>query len=100
MAGILNKNTKNKLKRTKRGKGGKREEFLNVFSTNAAGLKNKIQSLKCEINHTNSGIFTIQETHFKKKGTLKIQGFEIFEAIRDKQKGGTLIGIHKSLKQC
>ena len=28
---------------------------------------------------------------------MKIQGFEIFEAIRDKQKGETMIGIHKSL---
>ena len=70
---------------------------MNIFSTNAAGLKNKLQSFKNELNHTSAGIFTVQETHFKKKGTLKIQGFEIFEAIRDKQKGGTMIGVHKSL---
>ena len=87
----------NRKERTKRGRGGKREKFLNIFSTNAAGLKNKLESFKNELNHTNAGIFTIQETHFKKKGTLKIQGFEIFEAIRDKQKGGTMIGIHESL---
>ena len=87
----------NRKNRTKRGKGGKREQSLNIFSTNAAGLRNKLQSFKNELNHTNAGIFTIQETHFKKKGTLKIQGFEIFEAIRDKEKGGTMIWVHKSL---
>ena len=90
-------NTNNRIKRTKRGKGGKREESLKIFSTNAAGLKNKLQSFKNELNHTNAGIFTFQETHFKKKGMLKINGFDIFEAIRDKQKGGTMIGIHHSL---
>ena len=95
MAGVLK--AKNSRQRTKRGKGGKRENCLNIFSTNAAGLKNKMQSFKNEIEHTNAAIFTIQETHAKKKGTIKVEQFEIFEAIREKQKGGTLIGIHKSL---
>ena len=46
-----------------------------------------------------AGLFTLQETHFKRKGKLntKFSDFEIFEAIRSKQKGGTLIGAHKSL---
>ena len=56
-----------------------------------------MQSFKNELNHVNAGVFTVQETHFKKKGILKVKGFEIFEAIRDKQKGGTAIGVHKSL---
>ena len=94
MAGLLNQKKK---QRTKRGKGGKREKFLNIFSTIAARLKNKKQSFKNELNHVNAGIFTIQETHFKKKGTFKVKGFEIFEAIRNKEKGGTMIGVHKSL---
>ena len=33
----------------------------------------------------------------KKKGTIRIKDFEIFEAIRDRQKGGTMIGVHISL---
>ena len=43
---------------------------------------------------------TLQETHFRKKGKLndKLRDFEIFEAIRNKGKGGTLIAAHKSLK--
>ena len=41
--------------------------------------------------------FTIQESHFTKKGKLKIENFETFEAIRKKQNGGTIIGINKAL---
>ena len=94
VGGLLNKN---KRKHTKRGRGKKNEQTMNIFSTNAAGLKNKIQSFKNEIKHLNAGIFTIQETHFNKKGKFKLEGFEIFEAIRNKQKGGTMIGAHKAL---
>ena len=89
----MNKNNR----KVKRGKGGKKEKNLTIFSTNAAGLRNKSHSFKNELNVVNAGIFTIQETHFKKKGMLKIKDFDIFEAIRDKQNGGTMIGVHKSL---
>ena len=43
-------------------------------------------------------VFTLQETHFQKKGKFKLEGFEIFESIRKKKDGGTLIGVHKALK--
>ena len=68
-----------------------------MFSTNAAGLKTKVNSLKKELNEANASIFTIQETHFTKKGNLRITNYETFEAIRKKEKGGTIIGAHKSL---
>ena len=32
------------------------------------------------------------------KGKVKIENFETFEAIRKKEKGGTIIGVHKALK--
>ena len=60
-------------------------------------MKNKLQSFKSELTHFDASIFTIQETHFKKKGTFKLKNFEIFEAIRSKQKGGTMMGVHKAL---
>ena len=46
-----------------------------------------------------AGLITLQETHFTKKGQLnkKIADFKFFKAIRKKQKGGTLIGAHRSL---
>ena len=49
------------------------------------------------ISNVKAAIFTIQETHFRKKGLLKIENYEIFEAIRKKQSGGSLIGAHKAL---
>ena len=44
-------------------------------------------------------LFTIQETKFKKKGRFKVEEFIIFESIRkNKEKGGTMLGIHQSLE--
>ena len=70
-----------------------------IFSANSAGCANKVQSLINNVNHIGAAIFTLQETHFKRKGRLnsKFADFQIFESIRNKQKGGTLIGVHKSL---
>ena len=89
MGGLLNneKSRSFKQKRTKmkRGKDQKDPVFLSVFSTNAAGLKSKILNCKNEIKHFDAAIFTIQETHFVKKGKFSIEGFETFEAIRKKK---------------
>ena len=73
---------------------------ITIFSANCAGCSNKIKSLEDNVSHIGAGIFTLQETHFKHKGRLnhKFSEFEIFESIRKKQKGGTLIGAHKSLQ--
>ena len=57
-----------------------------------------MQSLKNEIKNVNASIFTVQETHFPKKGKMKMENFTIFESIRKKQNGGTMIGVHNSLK--
>ena len=70
-----------------------------MFSANADGLGKKITSLKHELNETQSQIFTLQETQFRTKGRLKIKDFIIFEAIRkNKEKGGSMTGIHESLE--
>ena len=70
-----------------------------MFSANAGGLGKKIHSLKHELTETNSQIFTIQESHFRTKGRLKINDYMIFESIRkNKEKGGSLLGIHNSLQ--
>ena len=74
------------------------ENTLNVFTANANGLKNKVNSLKSHISNLNIGIFTIQESNFAKRGKLKINNFEIFEAIRTKAGGGTIVGAHSSLQ--
>ena len=90
----------NKIRRpVKRGRKKIRDTYLNILSTNAASLKEKVNSFKSEVLRTNAGIFTIQETHYSKKGKIKVDDYELFEAIRqNKEKGGTLIGVHKALK--
>lgn len=42
-------------------------------------------------------VFAIQETHFSKEGKIRIEGYEIFETIRKKEKGGSVLGIHHAL---
>ena len=72
---------------------------LKIFSANADGLGKKQHSLTHQINESKSTIFTIQETNHKIKGKYKNEEFQIFEAIRkNKEKGGTMLGIHKSLE--
>ena len=93
------KTKRSKNKKIRRGKRKQKEEKLIVFSCNSGGLKSKINSFKHEITKSGAAIFTIQETHFTKKGKLKLLEYEIFEAIRsNKQGGGTMIGVHKALR--
>ena len=66
---------------------------------NAAGMAYKSHSLTHEIKACKATIFCVQETNFKKKGRYINNEFEIFESIRKhKERGGTMLGIHKSLK--
>ena len=83
-----------------RGNKKKNEYELCIMSANSAQLKNKLNSFKCELKQCNAGIFTIQESHYATKGKVRIENFEIFEAIRKKAKGSTIIGVHKALKPC
>ena len=97
-----NKNYKkqnNKKTNTKSEKEPNKNHTLKIFSANADGLGQKKHSLTHQIKETKSTIFTIQETNHKTKGRYKNDGFIIFEAIRkNKEKGGTMLGIHKSLE--
>ena len=96
---IIQKNKQKPKKIVKRGKNKNRETTLNIFSTNAASLSAKLNSLKSELKRCQASLFTLQETHYSKKGKVVIEDFEIFEAIRKgKMKGGTMIGAHKGLK--
>ena len=73
---------------------------LKLFSANCASLKNgKLVSLNAEIKSTEANIVTLQETHYKEKGKIKVnKKFTIFEAIRVKKGGGTAIAVHEDLK--
>ena len=96
-----NVNKKYKFKKKVKEQEGKEnysETNLNMLTCNAAGLKMKTQSLKSVIHYFKSSVFSIQETHFSKKGRFKHENFVIFEAIRKKDGGGSLLGIHTALK--
>ena len=93
---LKNKTTKNKNKLRRGVKCSSSFEF-NILHANVAGLKNAKHCLINEVKKSNSTIFTINETNFKKKGNFKMDDYVIFETIRAKQIGGTLMGVHKSL---
>ena len=61
-------------------------------------MQGKLQSFYEELKLSSASIFTLQETHFSNKGKIKVENFEIFEAIRTKAKGGTVIGVHTGMK--
>jgi hypothetical protein len=92
-------NNKTRKNITKRGPGKYKEKIVPIFSANGAGCLSKVQSIVDNVTHIGVGIITLQETHFKVKGKMnsKLKDFQIFEAIRKRMKGGTLIGAHKSL---
>ena len=94
-----NKQNPKKYKQTKPRKTNNVHNVVKMFSANAAGCVTKTQSLIDNIKKLDAAIITMQETHFVKKGKLseKLEQFEVFEAIRNKVKGGTLIAVHKAL---
>ena len=95
-----NKEIHNNKHKNKRGSRKHKAKYINIFSSNAAQLKGKIDSFKNALKENNASIFTLQETHFPQKGRFQVQNFEIFEAIRNKEKGGSAIGVHKALNPC
>ena len=76
----------------------KKFEQIQMLHTNAADLKHKTEDLKNKLKFFKTKMFSINETHYKKKGHFKLDNFIIFESIRkNKEKGGTLLGIHNGL---
>ena len=74
-----------------------KEQSLCMLTANAAGMKFRVQSLKHILNTLKIGIFTLQETHFQKPGKIQMENWQIFETIRKRKFGGTMIGVHQSL---
>ena len=74
------------------------EHNLNLLTTNSADLRMETKCLKDLISMFKTSIFSVQESHFKKKGKFAIENFTIFEAIRKKEGGGSMLGVHVSLK--
>jgi len=71
---------------------------LVLYTVNANSMKKKEHSLKNILKKIKAGVFTIQETNYAKKGKLEVENYDIYEAIRNKEGGGTVIGVHKTLE--
>ena len=92
-----NKNSKTDKHKSRVRRGGVHNKVNNVisksvsnikmFSTNGAGIKNgKVDSLNAEIQSVQANIITVQETHCRQKGKIKMDSkFVIFEAIRKRK---------------
>ena len=85
----MNNRNKRKFKSTK----------FSILGTNAAGLKAKKDSLIENIRLFGSpSIITIQETKFRKMGSMKIENYQIFEKIRNGFGGGLLTAVDSNLE--
>ena len=84
-----------KYKHVRRGGKSTSGQKLKIISTNSQS--DKFSSLVCLVKSKGAAIFTVQETRSRKKNKHSLDSFVIFEAIRKKAGGGTMIGIHESL---
>ena len=73
---------------------------FSIYGTNAAGLENKIDSFKSNIEKLRPSVVMIQETKVYQKGIVKIDNFNSFELVREKNKsgGGLAIFTHNSIE--
>ena len=70
-----------------------------ILGANAAGVANKIDSVKRLISRFNPGVIFIQETKLRRKNKIKLDQYEVFEQIREKSEGGGILtAVHQSLE--
>ena len=72
---------------------------FSILGTNANGLKAKTSSLVNTINLSNNpSAVTIQETKHRNHGTIKLNGYQIFELLREGFGGGLLTAVRHELE--
>ena len=81
-----------KLKRKK----GQNETKFSIFGSNSNGIKGKIDSLFRNVQHFKPSCITLQETKVRFPGSVKLDGYEIFENIREGLGGGLLTAVDKN----
>ena len=57
------------------------EQIFSILGTNANGIRAKLDSLKNNISFFKPSCINIQETKLRFPGTIKLEGYEIFENI-------------------
>ena len=101
-------NGKRKQIKTRRGYGRKnkrkqskvlRNIKFSILGTNSNGISNKVESLKHNINIFQPSVLTLQETKARKLGSIRLEGYQIFENIRVGGGGGGLLtAVDQNLK--
>ena len=86
----------NKNKR-KQYKNKQNQSNFSIFASNANGIKGKLDSLKTNINIFQPSCIILQETKLKFPGTIKIDGYQVFENLREGLGGGLFTAIDNSL---
>ena len=87
-----------KIKR-KHFKNGFNQQTFSIFGSNANGIRGKVDSLKNALAYfKNPSCINLQETKLRFKGTIQLEGYQIFENIRKGFGGGLLTAIDKDLK--
>ena len=77
----------------------KNENEMVFLGCNAAGLLNKMESLRRNVQTFKPGVIFIQESKTKRKNQIKLDNYVIFERIRkDCAGGGLLTAVHKNLE--
>ena len=73
--------------------------MMNIIGCNAAGILNKLESLKRNVKLFQPGVIFIQESKTKRKNQVKLGNYVIFERIRKGCGGGGLLtGVYKNLE--
>ena len=79
--GTSSKIVNNVKKKIRRGRGGSKKPEqstltnISIIGNNAAGLTGKVDSLKRLIQVFNPSVIMLQETKYKTKGKLRLDGF-------------------------
>ena len=69
-----------------------------IVGNNCAGISNKKDSLTNMIDKFCPGVLMLQETKCKKKNTVKLDEYTVFEHLRNESSGGGLLtAVHSSL---
>ena len=71
---------------------------MTIMGNNSAGLLNKLDSFKRNIENFKPGVYFVQETKCRRKNQIKHDDYIMFEMIRKTSGGGGLLtAVHKSL---
>ena len=80
-------------------KGGSSECNFSIWGNNSNGLKAKMNSLKANVEYfERPSCITLQETKLRQSNVIKIDGYKVFEKMRNGFGGGLLTAVIDELE--